>query len=145
MRIWKTEPAPQALGFNVKPNLMDALGITVDEVGDNFLRGSMPVDHRTRQSMGILHGGASVALAESLGSIAANFCVDATRSAAVGMQINANHLRRASGGRVTGTARPIHLGRTTQVWCIEIEDDTGKLICVSTLTMAVINRESVAA
>ena len=102
--------------------MVDTLGITIDEVGDDYLKGSMPVDHRTRQSMGILHGGASVVLAETLGSLAANFCVDLSKNVAVGMQINANHLRPALRGRVLGTARPIHLGQKTQVWNIQIEN-----------------------
>ncbi len=144
MRIWTVTPAREALAFDIRPNMVDTLGITIDEVGDDFLRGSMPVDHRTRQSMGILHGGASVVLAETLGSLAANFCVDLSKHVAVGMQINANHLRPAKHGRVLGTARPIHLGRKTQVWNIEIENEEGQLICVSTLSVAVVAHDRIA-
>ena len=123
--------------------MIDTLGITIDEIGDDFLRGSMPVDHRTRQSMGILHGGASVVLAETLGSLAANFCVDLSKYVAVGMQINTNHLRPAREGRVVGTARPIHLGRSTQVWHIEIENGGRQLISTTTLSIAVIDRNKI--
>ncbi len=143
MKIWTVTPSREALGFDIRPNMIDTLGITIDEVGDDYLTGSMPVDHRTRQSMGILHGGASVTLAETLGSLAANFCVDLTRYVAVGMQINSNHLRPATTGRVVGTARPVHLGRRTQVWRIDIENDRNQLIATSTLSMAVVERDRI--
>ena len=100
----------------------------------------MPVDRRTVQTMGILHGGASVVLAETIGSLAANLCVDATAQACVGQEINANHLRPVASGRVTGTARPIHLGTRSQVWQIEIRDERERLVCISRLTMAIIQR-----
>ena len=96
------------------------------------------MDARTRQPFGLLHGGASVSLAETLGSMAANFCVDTTKFYCVGQEINANHIRSARSGRVTGTARPIHLGSRTQVWDIRIEDEAGRLTCVSRLTLSVI-------
>ena len=115
------------------------LGIVFTELGEDFLRGTMPVDERTRQPYGLLHGGASVLLAETLGSMAANLCVeDPATQQAVGLEINANHLRAAKSGLVTGTARPLHLGRSTQVWEIRIEDDGGRLVCVSRLTMSVV-------
>jgi 1,4-dihydroxy-2-naphthoyl-CoA hydrolase len=114
------------------------LDIRFTEVGPDFLRGTMPVDARTRQPFGLLHGGASVALAETLGSMAANFCLDTTRFYAVGQEINANHVRSARSGRVTGTARPVHLGGRSHVWDIRIEDDAGRLTCVSRLTMSVL-------
>jgi 1,4-dihydroxy-2-naphthoyl-CoA hydrolase len=116
---------------------MRALDIRVTEIGDDFLRGTMPVDDRTRQPYGILHGGASVALAETLGSTAAMLCCEDGR-AAVGLDINANHLRAVREGLVTGTARPVHVGRSTQVWEIRIEDDGGKPVCLARLTMAVV-------
>lgn len=119
-------------------NLATLLGIEVTEVGPDYLRGTMPVDARTRQPFGLLHGGASVTLAETLGSMAANFCVDSSRFFCVGQEINANHVRSARSGQVTGTARPIHLGGRTQVWDIRIEDERGRLTCVSRLTMSVI-------
>lgn len=114
------------------------LDIRITEVGPDYLRGTMPVDERTRQPFGLLHGGASVALAETLGSTAANLCIDMTRFYAVGQEINANHVRSARSGRVTGTTRPVHLGSRTQVWDIRIEDEAGRLTCVSRLTMSVI-------
>jgi 1,4-dihydroxy-2-naphthoyl-CoA hydrolase len=114
------------------------LDIRLTEIGDDFLRGSIPVDERTRQPFGLLHGGASVVLAETLGSVASNLCLDASKFYAVGQEINANHLRSARSGRVTGTARPIHLGGRSQVWDIQLQDEAGRLTCVSRLTMAVI-------
>src|SRR5437899_10211336 len=103
--------------------MVDHLGIEITEYGDDFLRARMPVDHRTHQPMGLLHGGASVALAESLGSIGAQLCVDPARYAVVGLEINANHIRGVTSGWVTGTARPLHRGRTTHVWEIRIEEE----------------------
>lgn len=120
--------------------LLDALGIDIVELGRDFIRGTLPVDHRTRQPFGLLHGGASVALAETLGSIAAGLCIDPEREMAVGLEINANHVRAVTEGTVTGTARPLHLGRSTQVWDIRIEDEAGRLVCVSRLTIAVVPR-----
>lgn len=138
MAIWK-QPIDAAVFAERKPGTLGAhIGIRVTEVGDDFLRGTLPVDERTRQPFGRLHGGASVALAEELGSFAANLCLDPSREVAVGLDINANHIRAARDGLVTGTARPIHLGRTSQVWEIRIEDAAGKLVCLSRLTMAVI-------
>jgi 1,4-dihydroxy-2-naphthoyl-CoA hydrolase len=118
--------------------LTGALGIELTELGDDFLRGRMPVDARTRQPYGLLHGGASVALAETLGSFAGGLCVDNAR--VVGIEINANHLRGVTDGWVIGTARPLHLGRSTQVWEIRIEDEAGRAVCVSRLTLAVVGR-----
>ena len=118
--------------------LVSHLGIVITEAGDDWLRGTMPVDARTVQPYGILHGGASVALAETLGSVAGNLCVDTTKEMVVGLEINANHVRAMRGGRVTGTARALHVGRSTQLWEIRIENDEGKLVCVSRLTLAVV-------
>ena len=114
------------------------VGITLTAAGDDWLRGTMPVDARTRQPYGLLHGGASVVLAETLGSIAGGLCVDPATQAVVGLEINANHLRGVREGVVTGTARAIHVGRSTQVWEIRIENEAGKLVCISRLTLAVI-------
>ena len=105
----------------------------------------MPVDRRTRQPQGLLHGGASVALAESLGSTAATLCIDAAEYQQVGLEINANHVRSARAGLVVGTARPVHIGRRTQIWSIEIRDAAAKLICLSRLTVAVIKRGALGA
>jgi 1,4-dihydroxy-2-naphthoyl-CoA hydrolase len=117
------------------------LGIEVVDCGDDWLCMRMPVDERTRQPYGRLHGGASVALAETVGSIAANHCIDTAERIAVGQEINANHIRPAYDGWVYATARPEALGRTSQVWTIRIEDEAGKLVCISRFTVAVIARE----
>ena len=120
--------------------MVEYIGITITELGDDFLQGTMPVDHRTLQPMGILHGGASVALAETLGSLAANLVIDPSKKYCVGLDINANHIRPVPAGKtVTGIARPVHLGSSTQVWTIEISSE-GKLSCISRLTMAVLDR-----
>lgn len=115
---------------------VDALGITLTELGEDYLRGTMPVDARTKQPYGLLHGGASALLAETLASLAANLCLEG-EGQAVGIELNANHLRAVTEGVVTGTARPLHVGRSTQVWDIRIEDEAGRLVCVSRLTLAV--------
>lgn len=119
--------------------LFETLGMKLIEIGDDYLRGTMPVDHRTCQPMRILHGGASVALAETLASLAASAIIDRTKFTCVGQEINANHLRRAPEGTiVTGTARPFHIGAKSQVWGVEICDENGKRTCVSRVTMAVL-------
>ena len=117
------------------------LGIEITEIGADYLVAQMPVDGRTMQPDGILHGGASVALAETLGSVGGTMCVDRERFQIVGQEINANHLRPATGGHVHGRAAPSHLGRRSQVWNTEIRDDNERLICVSRLTIAVIERQ----
>ncbi len=114
-----------------------ALGIEIVELGEDWLRGRMPVDARTRQPYGLLHGGASVLLAETLGSLGGALCVGEDQRV-VGIEINANHLRAAKDGHVVGTARAVHLGRSTQVWEIRVEDAAGKLVCISRLTLAVV-------
>jgi 1,4-dihydroxy-2-naphthoyl-CoA hydrolase len=119
---------------------MEHLGIEYLEVGDDYLKGRMPVDNRTKQTAGILHGGASAALAETLGSVGAAMCVDREKKRIVGLDINANHIRPGSGRWVTGIARPLHVGATTQVWEIKISDEREKLVCVSRLTVANIDR-----
>lgn len=124
-------------------NMSSHLGMEFSELGPNFLKGRMPVDHRTRQPYGILHGGASVALAETIGSVASALVVDHAKFMCVGLEINANHLRSVKEGFVTGTSTPIHIGRTTHVWDIKLHDDRGKLICISRLTVAIIKREAV--
>ncbi|NUS39277.1 MAG: hotdog fold thioesterase [Lysobacter sp.] len=120
---------------------MEPLGIVFSELGRDFLRATMPVDARTRQPYGLLHGGASVLLAETLGSTAGGLCVEDDEGV-VGIEINANHLAAVRDGVVTGTARPLHVGRRTQVWEIRIEDAAGRLACVSRLTLAVIRRRA---
>ncbi|MDL5365866.1 hotdog fold thioesterase [Xanthomonas sp. NCPPB 2654] len=128
-----------ALNVAARDTLIAHLGIVFTEAGPDWLRATMPVDARTLQPYGLLHGGASVVLAETLGSSAGNLCVAPDRIC-VGLEINANHLRAARAGTVTGTARPLHVGRATQVWEIRIEDAAAKPVCVSRLTLAVIAR-----
>ena len=139
MRIWKSElTLDQANGWH--NTMIERIGIKITEIGDDYVRGTMPVDARTHQPYGLLHGGASVALAETLGSLGAMMCADAKTHLAVGLDINANHLRGVTDGIVTGTARPLHLGRTTQVWEIRIEDERLRLICIARLTVAIVPR-----
>jgi 1,4-dihydroxy-2-naphthoyl-CoA hydrolase len=140
MSIWfrPTTIEQVQASFRVVRDINLHLDIRLTEIGDDFLRGSIPVDERTRQPFGLLHGGASVVLAETLGSVASNLCLDASKFYAVGQEISANHLRSARSGRVTGTARPVHLGGRSQVWDIQLQDEAGRLTCVSRLTMAVI-------
>lgn len=116
------------------------MGIELLEIGPDFISARMPVDHRTTQPIGLLHGGASVLLAETMGSLAASLCVDPQHYYCVGLDINANHIRGARSGWVTGTTKPLHLGRSTQVWEIKIVDEQHKLVCISRLTMAVVQR-----
>lgn len=140
MSIWKKEKSLQELQNWNRNTAAERLGIEFDGIGDDWLSARMPVDARTVQPFGILHGGASVLLAETVGSCAANLCVDEEKSYCVGLDINANHVRGAKSGWVTATARPFHLGRTTQVWDIRIVDDAGQPVCISRLTMAVVER-----
>ncbi len=141
MAIWKQDVGVDALNGFGRNTMVDTLGIVITEVGNDYLRGTLPVDRRTHQPFGLLHGGASVALAETLGSLAAWLCLDdPTAQLAVGLEINANHVRGVRSGVVTGTARPEHLGRSTQVWSIRIEDEHNRLVCLSRLTVSVIAR-----
>ena len=143
MAIWFRNVNAAEAGALRKGTLLETLDIQITEVGDDYIKGDMPVDHRTVQPYGILHGGASVALAESLGSIAAHLVVDTSKFYTVGLEINANHIRPTRSGRVTGTAKPIHLGRTTHVWSIEIHNEAGKLTCICRITMAVVPHEKI--
>ena len=123
-----------------RPTLADALGMEITAVTDEYIEGRMPVDGRTHQPMGLLHGGASVAFAETLGSIAAALRIDPAKQACVGLEINANHLKGVREGWVLGRATPVHIGRSTQVWEIRItHEETGALVCISRITMAVID------
>jgi len=142
MSIWHTKPTLEALQQQAAGTLIEHLGIEFVEVGDDYLRARLPVDARTVQPFGILHGGASVALAETLGSAAANWCVDYAEKMCVGLDINANHVRAARSGVVIGTARPVHVGASTHVWEIRIEDERARLVCIARLTMAVLKRSS---
>ena len=129
-----------ALNRRCQNSLIEHLGIEFIEAGADFLTATMPVDARTRQPLSILHGGASAALAETLGSVAATLCLDPARQYPVGLDINANHLRPVETGFVTGTARPVHLGRKTHVWQIEISNHAGQLVCVSRLTLMIMDK-----
>ncbi len=133
---WPEGASLDALNARSAGTLMQSLGIEFTELGDGYLRATMPVDARTHQPYGLLHGGASVALAETLGSSAG--ILMAGGNAVVGLEINANHLRAVRSGQVTGTARPLHIGRSTQVWEIRIEDAAGKPVCISRITLAVL-------
>jgi 1,4-dihydroxy-2-naphthoyl-CoA hydrolase len=138
MSLWKQPTDLTRLNGWSANTMMEALGIRITAIGDDWLQGTMPVDARTHQPYGLLHGGASVALAETLGSTAAMLTLDPDKELAVGLDINANHIRGVRSGTVTGTAKMLHIGRTTQVWEIRIENEDGALVCISRITMAVI-------
>lgn len=135
--IWKKEFDIELLNVFVDGSIVRHVGIEFLEIGDDFIKATMPVDKRTKQPLGILHGGASVVLAETLGSVASYMTLDAS-SYSVGLEIKANHLKSATKGQVKGTVKPVHLGKTTQVWDISIENDESEPICVSRLTMMVL-------
>ena len=120
--------------------MMEQLGIEITAIGDDYIQATMPVDHRTHQTYGLLHGGASVALAETLGSIAAHCTVDDQTKYCVGLEINANHVKSVKSGIVTGTTRPIHIGQRTHIWEIRITNEKNELVCISRITMAVIDK-----
>lgn len=137
MAIWRKPAQLTDINARNAQTAVAHLGIEITELGDDYLVGRVPVDDRTKQPFGLLHGGVSVVLAETLGSIAAyHACPEGHM--AVGLDINANHLRSARSGWVTGTAKPVHVGKTTQVWQIDMVDDSGKLTCVSRITMAIL-------
>lgn len=139
--IWKKEFTVDDLNTFSKDSIVGHVGILYTEKGPDFLKGTMPVDKRTIQPHGILHGGASVVLAETLGSAASLMAVD-DQHYSVGMEVNANHLKMATEGIVIGTARPVHLGNTTQVWDITIKNEEDRLICISRLSMAVLKHKN---
>lgn len=137
MAIWHGTPSLQDINSSGAGTLVEALGIRFTEIGADYLQATMPVDDRTRQPLGYLHGGASLALAETVGSYASALCVDLDRQILFGQAINANHLRPVTGGLVTGTARPYHLGRTSHVWEVRIDDDQARLVCIARLTVSI--------
>ncbi|MBS0558064.1 MAG: hotdog fold thioesterase [Proteobacteria bacterium] len=143
MPIWKQSVTLDQLNALNRNTMMAAIGISFTDIGDDYLRASMPVDARTHQPFGLLHGGASVALAETLGSTGGMMTLDPVQFVVVGLEINANHMRGVKSGTVTGTARPLHLGRSTQVWEIRIEDESQRLVCISRLTLAVVPRSAI--
>ncbi len=138
MSIWQRTPDLAALNATLKGNIGELLDIRFDDFGDDWLSASMVVDKRTHQPYGILHGGASVVLAETLGSTASYLCIDSRRYYCVGLEVNANHLRSLRDGRVSAVARPVHLGRTTHVWDLRLCGEDGKVSCISRLTMAIV-------
>lgn len=141
MAIWFATPTLEDLVALSHNTLSDHLGIEYTAIGEDYITARMPVDRRTVQPFGLLHGGASVVLSETLGSIGANLCVDGDAKYCVGLEINANHVRSARTGYVWGTATPIHIGNTTQLWQTRIVDEQERLICISRLTVAVLARK----
>ncbi len=140
MTIWKNTFTLEDLNSIAQKTMVERLGIEFTEIGDDYLKARMPVDERTKQPAGLLHGGANAALAETLGSMAGNMCVDCEKFHVVGVEINANHLRPVVAGFVEGIARPIKLGLTMQVWEIKIYDERERLTCISRLTLAVVKK-----
>ena len=138
MSMWTRVPDLAHLNAMRKNTICDVLDITFDAYDDESITASMVVDHRTHQPFGLLHGGASVVLAETLGSMSSYLCIDAQKFYCVGLEVNANHLRGVRSGRVSAVARPVHMGRTTHVWDIRLTDDSGKLNCISRLTIAIV-------
>ena len=140
MTVFKSQPTLEILNKMSSNTMVEHLGIVFTKIGDDFIEATMPVDHRTHQPLGQLHGGASVSLAETIGSVAATFCVDTTKQYVVGLDINANHVKSIREGLVTGRTKPIHIGKLTHVWEITIVNEQNELICISRITMAVIDR-----
>lgn len=140
MVLWKMQTTLEQLKERSKNTLVEHLGIEFLEIGSDYLKARMPVDNRTKQPAGLLHGGASVVLAETLGSVAARLCVNDDKQGIVGLEINANHIHSAKEGWVTGITKPIHVGNSTQIWEIMIYNEQDKLICISRLTVANINK-----
>ena len=138
--MWFKEFTVEDLNNRPKNHIGGLLDIKFTEIGADFIIGTMPVDERTHQPAGILHGGASVVLAETLGSIASYMCIDPEKHVAVGLEVNANHLRPVKSGMVTGICKIIHRGAKTHIWDIKLYDDRGKMNCISRLTVAVINK-----
>ena len=136
--MWNIQITPEILNKFADNSMVKHLGIHFIEIGDEYIKASMPVDHRTIQPAGILHGGASVTLAETLGSVAANLCLDPTEKVCVGMEINANHVKTARDGKVIGIVKPVHIGNSTQIWETRINDEKDNLICISRITLAVL-------
>jgi 1,4-dihydroxy-2-naphthoyl-CoA hydrolase len=141
MSIFQQGVSVQQANKMSENSMVAHLGIEFTAMGEDFIEAKMPVDHRTHQPMGLLHGGASVALAETLGSVGASCCIDSAKQYCVGLEINANHIKSVRSGFVCGVARPIHLGKKTQVWEIKISNEQQELICVSRITMAILDRK----
>jgi 1,4-dihydroxy-2-naphthoyl-CoA hydrolase len=140
MSIFNSELTLELLNKMGTNTMVSHLGIEFTAIGEDWLEAKMPVDARTHQPLGLLHGGASVALAETMGSVAATFCVDLKTQYCVGLDINANHIKSVKSGFVYGKTKPLHIGKKTHVWEIRITNDEKELVCISRLTMAVIDR-----
>ncbi|MHA7129054.1 hotdog fold thioesterase [Algoriphagus namhaensis] len=136
--VFLQKPSLEALNNKSKNTMLEHLDIVFTSIGEDFIEATMPVSHKTKQPMGLLHGGASVVLAESLGSIAASLTVDLSKQHVVGLEINANHVRAVKSGLVRGITKPIHIGKTTQIWEIKIFNEADQLTCVSRITMAIL-------
>lgn len=141
MKIWQIEFDLKNINERAYNTMSEYLGIEFIEIGDDYISARMPIDHRTKQPIGIMHGGASCVLAETVGSTAANCCVDISKYYCVGLDINTNHIRAVKDGYVIGTAKPYHLGKSTQVWGIEVKTEDGELVSVNRLTLAVLARK----
>ncbi len=139
--VFLSSPSLDHLNQSRQETMLHHLGIVFTAIGEDYLEATMPVDHRTKQPMGLLHGGASVALAETLGSLAASLTLDLSRQTCVGLEINANHVRAVKEGNVKGIAKPVHIGKSTQIWEIKIYDASEKLCCISRITMAILEKK----
>ncbi|WP_339699568.1 hotdog fold thioesterase [Algoriphagus aquimarinus] len=139
--VFSQKPSLDQINQNGNNTMTAHLGIVFTEIGDNHLTATMPVDERTKQPMGLLHGGANVVLAETLGSVASSLTIDLNKQICVGLEINANHLKGVKSGLVTGTTSPIHIGKSTQVWEIKITNEQGQLCCISRITMAILDKK----
>jgi 1,4-dihydroxy-2-naphthoyl-CoA hydrolase len=139
--VFLSSPTLEQLNKSSQSTMINHLGIEFTAIGEDFLEATMPVDHRTIQPMGLLHGGANVVLAETLGSMAASLTIDLSKQACVGLEINANHTRAVKEGKVRGIAKPIHIGKSTQIWEIKIFNESEKLCCISRITMAILDKK----
>ena len=142
MSIWFTVTTPEQINRWAPGTIVERIGIEFTEVGEDYLKARMPVDARTVQPARILHGGASVVLAETLGSVAAYLCIDPSQKTAVGLDVNANHVRAVREGHVTGMATPLHLGASTHIWQINIHDEPQRLVCTARITMAILDKKT---
>ena len=141
MPVFKSGTTLEVLNKLSANTMVDHLGIIYTAIGEDYLEAKMPVDHRTHQPLGLLHGGASVALAETLGSVAAMCCLDTSQQYPVGLEINANHIKSVREGFVTGAVKPIHIGKKTHVWEIKITTEKNELVCISRITIAIIDKK----
>ncbi|MFC5625085.1 hotdog fold thioesterase [Algoriphagus winogradskyi] len=139
--VFTQKPSLDQINQSGRNTMTEHLDILFTEVGDDYLCATMPVDERTKQPMGLLHGGANVVLAETLGSVAASLTLDLKKQICVGLEINANHLKGVKSGLVTGITKPIHIGKSTQVWEIKITNEQGQLCCISRITMAILDKK----